>query len=630
MDKEKQREFDPQLKKVFDSIKNCSPGSLSGFASANEEMISNLVTKISSCVDSLANYAWTDQITSTITTSVDKINELLTACTKPAHQILGQVASFTGSLMAALTSYDSTLKSTNELVDSHNKEVDVLATIQQYKTTTTENKETGEVTKKTEVTDEYANQVNKILGIKGQIKTKDEELEMWKKQCDEYIEILKGLLSDIGSEKSQAALSAVAGTTRAWENIDPSEIDSKFKDGYTVTGIETLDASGKVISRTYTVYNDKGEVVRTGSIYYDKDGKPIISNYIEHYDKPTPAEEISKHAVPGDDTGLTAYFDDDVEAVKTEREEKTAYAPDDDGDGVTTYEELAHEKKEFADGAETDMNYDTVGVATETDLGVEKDPRISDGEGTLETPDGEVYDVTTHEEWGLYGRDEKEVSITDQDTQEKVVDATDTVVERIEDEHGMNMITEQTATVVNEDKEEYVTVTSFRTQSDYDDGDPLYTEGYTAQVNKNDPNLVTMEVVDGDRKRQIRTYYENGVLYEEEVEDGEVQYVNEVSPYHNVTVTFEYTARGTGEHKTKTVTYNSSTNYGCAQLSTEMRKALTDAGYWNSTAHDQFYQEGNGTYTYGDESGTVTVTLQYESKEQQTLPEAAQTINSRQ
>ena len=633
MDKQKKREFDPGLKKIYDALAGVSAGSISGFISSNEDSISILSSQLTTCISTLTSDAWNDKVSQTIASSSEKITQLLKNCTDPAHSILGKVQSTTNDLISALDNYNSTLNRLNAKVEEQNKEVDALSGIDQYKTTTTTN-EKGDTVEKTEQTDAYTNQVNKINGINGEIKTKDEELKNWKDTCDGYISILKGLLSDIGSESSNAALQATIGVTRTWDDIKASDIDPKFGDDYKAEGTATYDANGNLLSRTYTIYDKDGNVVRSGTIHYDSDGKPTLVNYVEHYDKPTPKEKIIEYALPGDEKGLTPYFDDEVEAEKTQSDSKTVYEEDEDGDGVVDYEKDSHVKKEFSDGAKTDMDYKEEGKATiieneEGEVSVEDSPAVIDGEGTLTTPDGTEYGAETHEEFGRYGRDEKEISLTEKESGEKVLDATDTVVERIEDEFGMSMVTEESATIVNDDKEEYVTVTDYRTQSDFDTEEELYTEGYTARVNKNDPKVVEMETVDGDRKYTSKTYYKDGKLYEEFAIDGEVQYDEEVKPEYNVTVTFDYTAEGTGEHKTKTVTYNSSTNYGCAQLNTEMRKALTDAGYWNATGHNQYYQEGNGTYTYGDESGSVTVTIQYESQEQQTLPEAAETINSR-
>ena len=630
MEKEKEREFDPALKKVYDAIKDASPGSLGSFASANESSISALQGGLDAAIGSLTQQAWIDSISAKISDSQSKITELLKNCTDPAHQILGKVGPNTTSLISALDNYNDTITKTNNEVAECNREIDVLNGMEQYKTTTTTDAD-GNTHTKTEERDEYTQQVNKINGIKGDLQTKDDLLKTWKETAEGYIAIIKGLLSPIGSEASNAAFNMSVGRTVSWDDIKPEDIDSKFKEGYTAEGTRTYDANGNLISCTYTIKDKDGNIIRSGTIHYDSDGKPTIVNYVEHYDKPTPKDEITQYAVKGDDTGYTAYFDDEIEAEKTEVESKTEYVGDTDGDGKENYEEKSHEKKEFTDGAKTDMNYETEGeaVVVQNEDGttdVDKQPEVRDGKGTLTTAEGEVLDATTHEEWGIYGRKETEIDLKDQKTGDTVVDSTDTTFEVDDDKFGTGLLTEESSSVVDEASEDFITVYSGKTLSDSYDGDELYTEGYTAKVSKKDPNIVEMDIDDQYPNHKAVTHYnEEGKLIETETVDGDVVSETEVKDDHKVTLTLSYTDTR-GEKQTKTVTYNMGTSYGCAQINTAMKDAQSDSGYWDIDAGRNIFWEGPcDNY----EVGNVTVTVVFDPSAEITVPEAAATVKNK-
>ncbi len=630
MDKQKKREFDPELKKIYDALAGVSLGSLSSFISSNEDSISILSSQLTTCISNLTSDAWSDKVSQAIASSSEKITQLLKNCTEPAHSILGKVQSTTNDLISGLDNYNSTLNRLNAKVEEQNKEVDVLSGIDQYKTTTTTN-ENGDTVEKTEVTDAYTNQVNKINGINGEIKTKDEELKNWKDTCDGYISILKGLLSDIGSESSNAALQATIGVTRTWDDIKASDIDPKFGDDYKAEGTAVYDANGKLLSRTYTIYDKDGNVVRSGTIHYDNDGKPTLVNYVEHYDKPTPKEEIIEHALPGDEKGLTPYFDDEVEAEKTISDSKTVYEEDEDGDGVVEYEKESHEEKEFTDGAKTDMDYKEEGKATitetEGEVTVEDSPEVIDGEGTLTVPDGTEYGAKTHEEFGENGRDTKEISLTEKESGEKVLDATDNTLEVDEYSKENGVVSTTTASVVEEADSDYVTVASDKVWTDLD-GETISTQGYSAKVNKNDPNLTEMEIHDRHPNHKVETRYEDGKLVEVETVDGDVVGYREVTD-NKMTVTYEYTD-SRGQKQTKTVTYNAGSRYGEEQLKTELRDAQSDAGYDYIDCGDDYITVA---VTNGPQEnwqiGAVTVTIAMDPNAELTIPEAAPTINSK-
>ena len=182
------------------------------------------------------------------------------------------------------------------------------------------------------------------------------------------------------------------GITSIWENIDASDIDPKYNSSdYTIEGTETKDANGKLLSRTYTIRDKNGNVIRTGSITYDADGKPTVKSYIEHYDKPTPLVTIKEKAPDGDPTGeALALLDPAVEAATTESTEVITY--NEDG---SEYKSESEVKKTFDGGGHTEMDYETTGKVKEGELL----PEERNGEGDVTTSEGDHFDAETHETW---------------------------------------------------------------------------------------------------------------------------------------------------------------------------------------------------------------------------------------
>lgn len=410
MEKEKEREFDPELLKVNNALQGCSPSSVTSFATQNEESLLSLTTSLKSSIDILTSEAWNDSISTKIADSVTKINELLKNCTDPAHSILSKVGTATTSLLSYLKSYDVTLKKLNEYVAEHNSAVDALSSIKQYNETKTTDADGNEKTTKTE-TDEWTNQIQKINNYKGLIQTKDEELAKWKANCDEYIAMIKGLLSPIGSESSNAALAMTVGITTVWENIDATDIDPKYNSGdYTIEGTETRDANGKLLSRTYTIRDKDGNIIRTGSITYDDEGKPTVKSYIERYDKPTPIVTIKEKAPAGDPTGeALALLDPTVEAATTEATEAITYSAD-----GTEFKSESEVKKTFDGGGHAEMEYETTGKVVDGELL----PEERNGEGDVTTSEGDHFDAETHETWNDEGErtvHDTEVELTGDD-----------------------------------------------------------------------------------------------------------------------------------------------------------------------------------------------------------------------
>lgn len=241
-------EFNSELKTVYENIKSSNPSTLATLKSTNESELSTLETKIKGYLDSLTSAdTWKDDVSAKIKTASETFTSLIEKCKEPGGSVLTATQGAVTSLQTGLEDYDNKLEELNAKIRSYNKKVDQepsprYTTDDQGHQTTTE-------------TDAYKTWTSELTALSEIIQHMNDELEELESMCKALIEQIKGLLSALDSEASNAALKLGIEITKQWLP-DAGDIDERFKNGgYEVTGTETHDKDGKLVKRTYTVYD---------------------------------------------------------------------------------------------------------------------------------------------------------------------------------------------------------------------------------------------------------------------------------------------------------------------------------------------------------------------------------------
>ena len=326
-------EFDPELKSVYEKIKSTNPSTLSALKETNETELTTLQTKISACLDSItAAGTWNDAVSAKLKSSATTITDLISKCKDPAGEILTATEGAVTELQNALKQYEETLNDTNDKIDQYNAK---------EKNEPTKYKKNDDDTTSTTTTSEWNKWQKDLEDLKAVIALKKDELESYKDTCDSLIAQIKGLLSAIDSEASIKALAMKFNKTREWLP-DPKEIGDEFdNENYAVKGTETVDADGKVISRTYTVYDKDGNIVQTGTIKYDSEGKEIDRVVKKDY---AAAPEAGK-AKDGDEK-VVSVTDSDGKEYTAEKQDSGKYViRDKEGKIVEEVTEEDYKKK---------------------------------------------------------------------------------------------------------------------------------------------------------------------------------------------------------------------------------------------------------------------------------------------
>ena len=657
---EPEREFDSTLEPIYNTLKSVNTGSPSATHGENESAVSSLSGKIGASLAELTGGAWTDEISASLASNAGTIDSMVQNCLTPAGAIMGKIGSSTASLVAALTTYDDTLKATNVLVDEYNenyKKIENCSDEDKYTITYTTEKKTDKDGNEYEdkiqhksLSDYYCGLQQKANDLKGALQTKDAELEQYKSECEALVNVVRGLLGPIGSEASAAALSISVGRTDTWKDVDLSKIDPKLAEeypsgDYSGEGTVTYDADGNVTGKTYTIRDKEGNIVASGTIKYDEKGMPEYKEYVQKYVKPseettvvehnliaTPPEEIPEKAAEGDATNLTAYTSDETVPEERTTVEQVDYTENDDG--TTDYEAHRTVEEEYADGAKLNLEVEETGQAavTENEDGtkaVDTDPEHSKATGTLETPDGEVHDVKEEENWGERGYHDKTTEIS-KDGETEVAATEQTAVDATLG-FDTNVTKESTKVDVTEDDG---TTTTTKTYSDSESVGPNSVSTKDEMTtNSKDPEVGTYTHTNERGEKVTYEYYrdEQGNLCEKLV-SGEPDHprFNDGQPvehdYREVTITI-----GEGESsKTQTVTVDLGTERGQAEYSRLVTNAVAEStGYVgdNGMVANEIYD--------GKESGSYQfegVTVEYKNGEapkaevpvqQSTVPAAA-------
>ena len=382
-------EYDPELKKIYDIIKDTDTGSLATLKETNETALSTLESKVKNCLDTLtATDTWNDAVSAKLKSSAESIASLIEKCKEPGGQILTMTASDVAELQAALQEYDETLKDLNDHIDIYNE----LEANEPAKTETVKGKDKdGNETSSTREPEAHKQWKKRLEEEDAITNIKQEELDGYKATSDSLIAQLKGILSDMDSEASKAGLAMKFGRTREW-NPDPKDIDEKFNSkDYTIKGTETVDEDGNVISRTYTVYDKDGKIVQTGTIKYGADGKETSRQTKNDYGEGPEA--------PGDVTTST-----DVDTVEgpdgkkykyEEKENGTVVIRDEKGNVVEVLKKEDFEKK-YKKPERTLKENEVISVEDGKTYKYEKQ---KDGKVIIRDEEGNVVEVLTEEEF---------------------------------------------------------------------------------------------------------------------------------------------------------------------------------------------------------------------------------------
>ena len=290
-------EFNSELKTVYENIKSSNPSTLATLKSTNESELSTLETKIKGYLDSLTSAdTWKDDVSAKIKTASETFTSLIEKCKEPGGSVLTATQGAVTSLQTGLEDYDNKLEELNAKIRSYNKKVDQepsprYTTDDQGHQTTTE-------------TDAYKTWTNELTALSEIIQHMNDELEELESMCKALIEQIKGLLSALDSEASNDALKLGIEITKQWLP-DAGDIDERFKNGgYEVTGTETHDKDGKLVKRTYTVYDRDGNVVQTGVIEYNE-SEQEISRVTKNYRNGVPVTEEEAAATTTEEAAAT-------------------------------------------------------------------------------------------------------------------------------------------------------------------------------------------------------------------------------------------------------------------------------------------------------------------------------------
>lgn len=493
-------EKNAELTTIYKNIQNITSSSFKNMATETLSAFKVLNANIKSMTEELG-IVWEDNVSTEIIESEDLINKMIEAASLPLVDIVPLTGNAVDELNEAISTY-------NKLVDEYNS--------LEVKCNERENALGSQPSRKDDMSDEmylnllsdWRNKKQEVNNLKGAMDTKKNEIDTWENQALALVTKLKGLLSEIGSENSNSAISSVSfSSPKTYEGEPATEFG--YGDGYTVSGTVLKDSNGNKISETYTVTDALGNVVRSGLITYNSEGLPNREEYVIEEPEPTVISQAKVEAVNKGLPSVAAYLDDDTKAEKETHDIRTDYSKSEDGD--TNYTKTDNYRESFQDGALIEGTERVEGSVLETtdDAGQSSKillPKHAEDDFTLVTPEGEVFEGHSDTTF-VDGREKfKELTLSQDD--EVVLTQQDENIAEYEDRTlGYDVSTTQTK-VDTEGNTTTVRTTGYFTDSN----GVAFEEEVIIVRDNNDPQCGYVQMANGEKYEYTRDA--NGALVE--------------------------------------------------------------------------------------------------------------------
>lgn len=572
-------EKNAELTGIYKNIQNITSTNFKNMATETLAAFKTLSANVKSMTEELG-IVWEDNVSTEIIESENVIYEMIETASLPLVNIVPLTGDIVDELNNAINTYNKLVDEYNNLESQCNEKERSLG---------------SEPSRRDGMDDDtyssllrnYRNKKQEINNLRGAMDTKKIEIDTWEDQALSLVTKLKGLLSEIGSETSNSAISSVATSVpKTYENYPATEFG--YGDGYTVSGTILTDNNGNKVSETYTVVDALGNVVRSGLITYNSDGLPNREEYVIEEPEPTDISQAKDEATIKDLSSAAVYLDDETKPEKETHDTSIEYAKNEDGDidytatdkHSETFEDGATIKgTEKVDGSVLEVTSDT-GETTQKLV-----PEHAEDDFTLTTPEGEVFDGHSETTF-VDGREKlKEVTLS-QDDEVVLTQKDETIVEYEDKALGYDVNASQTEVMSGGN------TTTVRTTGYFTDSDgAVFEEEVTIVRDNNDPQCGYVQMANGEKYEYTRD--ENGSLVETHTQtDKNGNEQTETSIIEEETAVFTTTNCATGETTSQTINLDNKLDTTMVEFT--YQNARMEAGYKAEASYEGIHHLYSG------------------------------------
>lgn len=251
-----------ELLSIYNIIKDISGSIFSNFASSVSSSLTTFNLNFNSVIDRLGiKDTWSDNVSTLINSSIKSgLSAMVEGCKEPSCSVINKLATVIDNLISTLALYLAKIEEYNTLLEEKN----VLSKNEPNKTYYDSKR------KVSEENPEWSLWNRKMTAYTNLLKELEIIIEGLEGSCLSLVAIVKGLLTPVGSDTSNVALSSQANLSHS--------ISTSYVDGNKKVMIE-ITSSGKVVGGNYTIYDTSGNSIGYGSVFYDDAGQKSIEEY---------------------------------------------------------------------------------------------------------------------------------------------------------------------------------------------------------------------------------------------------------------------------------------------------------------------------------------------------------------
>ncbi len=582
-------EINSTLSDIFNIIKECDINNGSMLSEKSDASYDNLKSSFESAIEPLQiKNVWDDQISMEINGSVKSgINNLIESCKTPANQIILSAGINANTLKNSIKTYI-------EKVEAYNAKDDELIALGSCPPETILDSQKNRVRNP-----RYYSWQSNYSAITGIMNTLSNEIQTWENSSNESMNIIKELLSPIGSKSSTIALGKSSTTTTVYEGTSVEEFG--YDATHKIEGTVVRDENGNIISETYYILDADGNIVQTGVINYNADGTKNVEEFIKTYEMPTDVTNPSVELL-GDTTGLGKYVAD--ETIPTTTEKSTEYEYDTDKEtGQETFKSTEEYSNQYSDETTRTGTLKAEGVVVDG----ETVPQHSVDEFIL-NKSGSEYNGVTDTVYGTGGHVEAETVIINQDGEQVLQISDETVAEYRDSTIGANV--EVTKTSVDDG-----TTTTMTSEVISTAGNQVYQQTDSLVTQNVDPQVGTV-IEDNNVTEVYRD--ETGQLWQKEGiinSDGVSEFIGNPMAIDDEKAILTMTA---ADGSSSSIVVNPNSSLDLYRMRVEINNANVESGWKEGTAlagRDLMMLMDGENLEVCSVDGTVQYTFEYTSPE---------------
>lgn len=582
-------EINSTLSDIFNIIKECDINNGSMLSEKSDDSYDNLKSSFESAIEPLQiKNVWDDQISMEINGSVKSgINNLIESCKTPANQIILSAGINANTLKNSIKTYI-------EKVEAYNAKDDELIALGSCPPETILDSQKNRVRNP-----RYYSWQSNYSAITGIMNTLSNEIQTWENSSNESMNIIKELLSPIGSKSSTIALGKSSTTTTVYEGTSVEEFG--YDATHKIEGTVVRDENGNIISETYYILDADGNIVQTGVINYNADGTKNVEEFIKTYEMPTDVTNPSVELL-GDTTGLGKYVAD--ETIPTTTEKSTEYEYDTDKEtGQETFKSTEEYSNQYSDETTRTGTLKAEGVVVDG----ETVPQHSVDEFIL-NKSGSEYNGVTDTVYGTGGHVEAETVIINQDGEQVLQISDETVAEYRDSTIGANV--EVTKTSVDDG-----TTTTMTSEVISTAGNQVYQQTDSLVTQNVDPQVGTV-IEDNNVTEVYRD--ETGQLWQKEGiinSDGVSEFIGNPMAIDDEKAILTMTA---ADGSSSSIVVNPNSSLDLYRMRVEINNANVESGWKEGTAlagRDLMMLMDGENLEVCSVDGTVQYTFEYTSPE---------------